>query len=87
MHTIDEEDALKDGEEEIEVASVFATSIYRDYGGARSSVDRDGNKFDKSICSAAATRSSLLSAANVFVRAGTYGTMRRRRIPEDDLST
>jgi len=40
------------------------SSIYRDYSGARSSVDRDGNKFDKSICSTTTTRSSL-SAANV----------------------
>lgn len=57
---------------------------------ARSSVDRDGNKFDKSICSAATTRSSL-TAANVcrtcvFVPR-TVRTARRRWIPEDDLST
>lgn len=45
----------------LEDAGVFATSIYSDYSGARLSVDRDGNKFDKSIRSAAATTRSSLS--------------------------
>lgn len=71
MNTADRGDTLEDGEGEVAVAGVFATSIYRDYSGARSSVDRDGDKFDKSICSAATTRSSLSAAAclpRVFVR-------------------
>jgi len=46
------------------VAGVFAISIYSDYSGARSSADRDGNKFDKSISSATTTRSNL--SARIF---------------------
>lgn len=76
MYTTDREDALEDEEGGI-VAGVFATSIYRDYSGARSSVDRDGNKFDKSICSTATTRSSLsaaMFAARVCKCLYAYGT-------------
>lgn len=34
MHTTGREDALEDGKGEV-VTGVFATSIYRDYSGAR----------------------------------------------------
>lgn len=57
-----------------EDAGVFATSIYSDYSGARSSVDRDGNKFDKSIRSTATTtRSSLSRSACVCLCALLHG--------------
>lgn len=47
------------------VAGVFATSIHSDYNCARSLVDKDGNKFDKSICSTAATTTRSSFSVNV----------------------
>jgi len=68
------------------VASFFAISIYSDYSGARSSADRDGNKFDKSIRSATTTRSSLSTRIFATRTRARARAAKRRRIPQDDLT-